>query len=111
MRSHIKLSNEDYLLFYLSQLLPCRWLPVLSLSFLKSGGLHTVTTLITYGYTNIFIRMLKDVGTAVPKIREARSVARQGIMAYNKNTMRNSIVMEELRMALYLYAIISCLAA
>ena len=53
-----------------------------------------------------FIKMLKDV---VPNVYAAR----QGMMAYNNNTMHNSTLRfrEELHMVLLLYAIIPCLAA
>ena len=56
----------------------------------------------TKWYTHVYIHselcvklngLLKDIGMAVPKIRETRIliyVARQGKMEYNNNTMRNS---------------------
>ena len=62
---------------------------------------------------NIFIKMLNNVGMAVPKIRCSTYAARQWMIAYNNN-MRNPIIKDVgrgLRMLLLLYAIIHCLAA
>ena len=65
---------------------------------------------------NIFIKMLNNVGMAVPKIIQTRCstyAARQWMIAYNNN-MRNPIIKDVgrgLRMLLLLYAIIHGLAA
>ena len=64
-----------------------------------------------------FIKMLNNVGMAVPKIIQTRCstyAARQCMLAYNNNNMRNPIIKDVgrgLRMLLLLYAIIHCLAA
>ena len=61
--------------------------------------------------------MLNDVGMAVPKIIRTRCstyAARQWMIAYNNNNMRNPVIKDVgrgLRMLLLLYAIIHCLAA
>ena len=66
---------------------------------------------------NIFIKMLDNVGMAVPKIIQTRCstyAARQWMIACNNNNMRNPIIEDVgrgLRMLLLLYAIIHCLAA
>ena len=61
--------------------------------------------------------MLNNVGIAVAKIIQTRCstyAARQWMIAYNNNNMRNPIIKDVgrgLRMLLLLYAIIHCLAA
>ena len=66
---------------------------------------------------NIFIKMLNNVGMAVPKIIQTRCstyAARQWMIAYNNKNMCNPIIKDVgrgLRMLLLLYAIIHCLAA
>ena len=72
--------------------------------------------MLQYG-KDIFIKMLNNVGMAVPKIIQTRCsthAARQWMIAYNNNNMRNPIIKDirrGLRMLLLLYAIIHCLAA
>ena len=61
---------------------------------LSAPSLHRESTDSLINSKNIFIKMLKDVGIAVPKTRETSSVymPQDMIMAYNNNTMRNPIL-------------------
>ena len=50
-----------------------------------------------YTGENIFIKMLNNVGMALPKIIQTRCntyAARQWMIAYNNNNMRNPIIKE-----------------
>ena len=79
--------------------------------------MHMLRSTYMYKGKNIFGKMLNNVGMSVPKIIQARCstyAARQWMIAYNNNNMRNPLINDVGRglcMLLLLYAIIHCLAA
>ena len=84
---------------------------------LRADYLYPVDIKVLTESKNIFIKMLNNVGTAVPRITQTRCgtyAAKQWMIAYNNNNMRNPIIEDVGRglcMLLLLYAIIHCLAA